>query len=125
MCRSDIATGLHLCEDLTEIKFLVMVGGVRQQSTFTMCMPRLPVSLHTLGIGFAGTIYRYENAKAFMRICDWQTLMDCRQLKHVRLPAWCSAPKTLLSRLSRSCAVMDAESDQDDVFLPSHFVTYA
>ena len=122
MCCLDMAAGLHLCEDLTEIKFFVMVGGVRQQHPFTMCMPRLPMSLRSLEIDFAGTLDRHENAKAFMSICEWQTLMDCQQLKRVRLPVWCPAPETLLLQLSRSCTVMDAESDQDDVFLPSHFV---
>lgn len=122
MCCLDMAAGLHLCEDLTEIKFFVMVGGVRQQHPFTMCMPRLPMSLRSLEIDFAGTLDRHENAKAFMSICEWQTLMDCQQLKRVRLPVWCPAPETLLLQLSRSCAIMDAESDQDDVFLPSHFV---
>ncbi len=76
MCRSDIAAGLHLCEDLTEVKFFVMVDGVRQKRPFTMCMPRLPMSLHSLEIDFAGGLDRQEDAKAFMSVCDWQTLVS-------------------------------------------------
>ena len=130
MCRSDIAAGLHLCEeasphteDLTEVNFFVKGGGVRQQCPFEMCMPQLPMSLRSLEFDFAGSLDRQENVKVFMSVCDWQTLINRRQVKRIRLPAWCPAPQPLMLRLTRSCAVMDSESDQDDVCLPSHLVS--